>query len=347
MLSLRHSFQSHPFGMIMPNRSYTAPGQGYRYGFNGQEMDDEVAGIGNIYDFGARIYDGRLGRWFSTDPLAYEYVYLSPYNFSNSNPVYYIDIGGKKFVNPYKTQLEASENVLDEKQEAYDKMVSEYNGRLTKCKLRKFRKESGLKEAQRAYDEVHRQYETVEEIVNTLRIVAPEKYNYFETLTNPDGTEVEILVFADDNISPAGSLNYAETKISTDKENIVDPMTGEVTGFISTGISSNQAIIILYSNGHNLGAFGNELGDIKYVMDYVVGGDEKDYKLWQETASPEGSNDDNYRNNKDGAGYQSFQYQYDLQSDFKKHVKSNKLEVEEYDPVRQIIYQKEHHEETP
>jgi hypothetical protein len=34
----------------------------YVYSFNGAERDDEVKGSGNSLDFGARIYDSRLGR---------------------------------------------------------------------------------------------------------------------------------------------------------------------------------------------------------------------------------------------------------------------------------------------
>ena len=34
------------FGMLMPGRKFSA-GSGYRYGFNGQENDNEVKGIGN------------------------------------------------------------------------------------------------------------------------------------------------------------------------------------------------------------------------------------------------------------------------------------------------------------
>jgi glutamyl-tRNA(Gln) amidotransferase subunit D len=33
----------------------------YRYGFNNMEKDDELKGSGNSYDFGARIYDPRVG----------------------------------------------------------------------------------------------------------------------------------------------------------------------------------------------------------------------------------------------------------------------------------------------
>jgi len=40
----------------------------YRFGFNGQEKDDELKGEGNSYDFGARIYNPRLGIFLSPDP---------------------------------------------------------------------------------------------------------------------------------------------------------------------------------------------------------------------------------------------------------------------------------------
>ncbi len=49
----------YPFGMVMPNRNGSS--DSYRYGFNGMEKDDEIKGNGNSYDFGARIYDPRVG----------------------------------------------------------------------------------------------------------------------------------------------------------------------------------------------------------------------------------------------------------------------------------------------
>jgi RHS repeat-associated protein len=91
----------YPFGMQMVGRN--DPGDGYRYGFNGMERDDEVKGSGNSYDFGARMYDSRLGRWLKIDNFAGQYRSLSPYNFANNNPIIYIDpdgnairIGGQK-----------------------------------------------------------------------------------------------------------------------------------------------------------------------------------------------------------------------------------------------------------
>ena len=66
----------------MPGRKYDAQ-SGYRYGFNGKEKDNEIKGLGNSYDFGARIYDSRIGKWFSTDAI--EKSYITPYNFSRNN----------------------------------------------------------------------------------------------------------------------------------------------------------------------------------------------------------------------------------------------------------------------
>ena len=85
-----------PFGMLIEERSYTATAKGYRFGFNGMEKDNEVQGDGNSLDFGARIYDSRLGRWMSVDPLQIDYPKLSPYNFAGNNPIIYIDPDGKK-----------------------------------------------------------------------------------------------------------------------------------------------------------------------------------------------------------------------------------------------------------
>lgn len=67
----------------------------YRYGFNGMEKDDEVKGNGNSVDFGARIYDPRLGRWLSIDPHAAKYPSTSPYAFCNNNPLIFVDKDGR------------------------------------------------------------------------------------------------------------------------------------------------------------------------------------------------------------------------------------------------------------
>ncbi len=59
------------------------------------EKDDEVKGNGNSLDFGARIYDPRIGRWLAVDPLAGKYSSLSPYNFVGNSPIIFVDPDGR------------------------------------------------------------------------------------------------------------------------------------------------------------------------------------------------------------------------------------------------------------
>lgn len=58
------------------------------------EKDDEVKGTGDQLDFGARMYDSRLGRFMSQDPLKKRYPYMTPYIFAADNPIVFIDYEG-------------------------------------------------------------------------------------------------------------------------------------------------------------------------------------------------------------------------------------------------------------
>ncbi len=64
------------------------------YGFNGQEKDDEVKGQGNSYDFGFRMDDPRLGRFFSRDPFFFYFPNQSTYAFAGNSPIALIDADG-------------------------------------------------------------------------------------------------------------------------------------------------------------------------------------------------------------------------------------------------------------
>ena len=81
----------------MPGRKYSS-GSGYRYGFNGKENDNEVKGEGNQQDYGNRIYETRLGRFLSVDPVTKSYPQLSPYQFASDKPINGIDLDGLEWV---------------------------------------------------------------------------------------------------------------------------------------------------------------------------------------------------------------------------------------------------------
>ncbi|CAN5249363.1 hypothetical protein BH11BAC6_BH11BAC6_03180 [soil metagenome] len=75
----------------MPGRTYTA-GSSYRYGFNGKEGDADMDG--NNYDYGFRIYNPRIGRFLSVDPITIDYPELTPYQFASNTPIQAFDLDG-------------------------------------------------------------------------------------------------------------------------------------------------------------------------------------------------------------------------------------------------------------
>jgi RHS repeat-associated protein len=85
-------FCSSPFGSAISEMQFKSDtGGGYRYGFNNQEMDEE---LGEYYAFEYRIHDARLGRFLSVDPLARERESITPYNFCSNNPINRVDSDG-------------------------------------------------------------------------------------------------------------------------------------------------------------------------------------------------------------------------------------------------------------
>ncbi len=56
-----------------------------------------MKGIGNSLDFSFRIYDSRLGRFLSVDPLAPSYPWNSTYAFAENRVIDGIDLEGKEF----------------------------------------------------------------------------------------------------------------------------------------------------------------------------------------------------------------------------------------------------------
>lgn len=83
----------YPGGSIMPGRNFSSGD--YRYGFNGQEKDDEVKNAtGTHLNFKFRGYDSRLGRFWSRDPLAKDYPWNSPYVFAENDVIRSIDLEG-------------------------------------------------------------------------------------------------------------------------------------------------------------------------------------------------------------------------------------------------------------
>ncbi|OQA96914.1 MAG: hypothetical protein BWY22_01529 [Bacteroidetes bacterium ADurb.Bin217] len=65
---------------------------GYKFAFNGKEKETEFNE--GVYDFGARLYDGRIGRFFSIDRFNKDFPSESNYLFAGNNPIIFIDKNG-------------------------------------------------------------------------------------------------------------------------------------------------------------------------------------------------------------------------------------------------------------
>jgi RHS repeat-associated protein len=87
-----------PYGELLPGRTYTPSSS--NYGFNGKRYDSEFHNnTGDIYDFHFRIYDPRLGKFLSTDPLEKEFAWNSPYAFAENRVIDGKDLEGKEWDN--------------------------------------------------------------------------------------------------------------------------------------------------------------------------------------------------------------------------------------------------------
>jgi hypothetical protein len=91
----------YPFGSLMPGRDTTFFSSDlYRYGFNGQEKSDEIAGTGNHTTAQFWEYDTRTGRRWNLDPKPS--VGISEYSAFGNNPVFNSDPQGDTLDIPWK-----------------------------------------------------------------------------------------------------------------------------------------------------------------------------------------------------------------------------------------------------
>lgn len=80
----------YPFGLTF-NNWHISPENLHKY--NGKEEQQETGWL----DYGARMYEPALGRWFNIDPKSELYKSYSPYHFVGGNPIKNIDDNGESY----------------------------------------------------------------------------------------------------------------------------------------------------------------------------------------------------------------------------------------------------------
>ena len=124
----------YPFGLTMAGISDKALMGQYvenKLRYNGKELQDHEFTDGwglQEYDYGARMQDPQLGRFWSPDRFADKYYTLSTYQYGACNPLRYVDINGDSILTFFYNAN--GEQINDIPEQVMNSFESEYGIRL-------------------------------------------------------------------------------------------------------------------------------------------------------------------------------------------------------------------------
>ncbi len=112
----------YPFGLAFNSYSReNSTSQDYKY--NGKEEQNEL-GLGWL-DYGARMYMPEIGRWITIDPFVDRFNDVTPYSYTNNNPLNHIDLDGRELI-PVNQRREFRQAIRYLKQSATGRKIIRY-----------------------------------------------------------------------------------------------------------------------------------------------------------------------------------------------------------------------------
>lgn len=320
-----------------------------RYRFTGKERDSESG----LYYFGQRFYSPWTCRFISTDPKSSAAPNLTPYHYCSNNPINRVDpdgmqdepsgggegvvtetkvtgaIEGGAIKNAASDVVKGKEQAVEDAQSKYDNLVTKHQGDLKKKDIRKYEKESGLKNAKKDLADWKGIESKINDMIETFKTVMPDKYEYLNSLP------VNININYNPSIGPSGENNPQSTKIPASPLTIMQ-FGSDVENTVWTGEFDGDIEITLWGGGvhspFKTNYLANEFGDIDYFFKNVKPNDPDSYQKWATTGS---SKYPGYWNDPTGAGQMSFKYQSAFENTFNS-VRKN-YPVDKVDRINWII----------